>query len=67
MVMFGHINNLSMAAGDNKGEERERRGIGIRCVTGMEPVGIDVGLEVVDRIERFVPEDGEHTGGKGAN
>ncbi len=32
-----------------------------------EPVGIDVGFEMVDGIERFVPENGKHACGKGAN
>lgn len=34
---------------------------------GIEPVGVNVGLEVVNRVERFIVEDGEGTGGESAD
>ena len=33
----------------------------------LEPVGVDVGFEMMNSVERFVPEDGESTGSKCAN
>lgn len=51
MVVFGHFDNLGMATGDDKGEERELRSDDFRiCVINVtyyctgEPVGIDVGF-----------------------
>lgn len=34
---------------------------------GGEPVGVDVGFEVVDGVEGLIPEEGERTGGEGAD
>lgn len=36
------------------------------CIIG-EPVGVDVGFEMMDGVERLVPEDGEHASGEGAD
>ncbi len=60
--MCGHVDDLGMAARDDKGEEWKRG----RIIIG-EPVGIDMGLKMVNGVERFVPEDGKHAGGKGAD
>lgn len=62
LVMSGHIENLSMAARDDEGEQGEL-GEGSR----IEPVGIDMGFEVVDGIERLLPENGESARGERAD
>lgn len=33
----------------------------------MKPVGVDVGLEMMDGVKGLMPEDGEYAGGKGAD
>ena len=63
MVVFGHVDDLGVAAGDDEGKQRE----GGEMIPIGEPVGVDVGFEMVDGVERLVPKDGEHTGGKGAD
>lgn len=39
----------------------------MRLAIVMEPVGVDVGLEMVNGVKGFVPENGEHAGGQGAD
>ena len=43
-----------MATRDDKREKRERRRIFSSFIVFVEPGGIDVGLEVMDRVERFI-------------
>lgn len=66
LIMSGHVDDLGVAAGDDEGEKWEGGG-GVRLVVVMEPVGVDVGLEMVDGVKGFMPENGEHAGGQGAD
>ncbi len=61
IVVTFHINNLSVAARDH-----ERKEWKFWLVT-TEPVGINVGFEMVDRVERNVVKDGGSAGGESAN
>lgn len=68
MIMLGHIDDLSVAAGYDKRKEGKRRGcrVGMRLAI-VKPVGVDVGFEMVDGVKRLVPENREHAGGESAN
>ena len=62
LIVIGHIKNLSMTAGNNE----SKKGESWRLI-GFEPVGVDVGFEMMNSIERFRPKDSEGAGGKSAN
>ncbi len=61
MVVTLHVDDLSVAARNNGGEKREF------WLMAAEPVGIDMGFEVVSGVKRLVVEDGFGAGGEGAN
>ena len=61
VVVCGHADNLSVSTREDKGKKRK---VG---VVSTEPVGVDVGFEVMDRVERDVVDDGESASGQGAN
>lgn len=61
IVMVFHSDNLSVAAGNDKGEERKLR------VFLVEPVSVDVRFKMVNSIERFLMDDSESTGGESAD
>lgn len=61
MIVAFHVDNLGVTTTDNGCKKREL------WIVTAEPVGVDVGFEVVSRIERLVVKDGEGAGGKGAD
>ncbi len=68
MVMGGHVEDLGVAAGDDKSEKRKFWCLFILVILwGLEPVGVDVGFEVVDGVEGLMPENGKHAGGQGTD
>ena len=58
----GHVDELGVAARDDEGEEGEGGGM-----VGVEPVGVDMRLEMVNGVEGFVVEEGEGAGGQSAD
>ncbi len=61
MIVLFHVNYLSVPARYNG---RKKRELGFRTT---EPVGIDVGFEVVGWIKRLIVDDGDGAGGQSAN
>ena len=61
MIVALHVNDLGVATTDDGCEEWK---LGI---VATEPVGVNVRLEMMGRVERLVVKDGESAGGKGAD
>lgn len=61
IVVALHIYNLRMAAGNDEGEEREFRFV------ATQPVGVDVGFEMMGRVKRNVVKNGGSAGSEGAD
>lgn len=61
VVVALHIYNLRVATGNDESKKRE-----FGLVTA-EPVGVDVGFEVVGRVEGNVVQDGGSASGEGAD
>ncbi len=62
LVMGGHVEDLGVSARDGEGKKRE-----FGNTVRFEPVGINMGFEVVDSIKWFVPKDGKGTSGECAD
>lgn len=61
-VVGRHGENLGVAAGNDEGEDGE-----FYIIFGIKPVGVNVGLQVVDGVEGFFVEEGEGAGGQSAD
>ena len=61
VVVFFHVNNLGVAARNNGSKKWKFWFI------SAEPVGVDVGFEVMSRIKWDIVDDGDSAGGEGAN
>lgn len=61
MIVTFHVDNLSVATGDNGGDKWKF------WLIAAEPVSVDMRFEVMSRIEWLVVEDGERAGGESAD
>ena len=61
VIMALHVDDLGVATGDDGGEKRKF------WLMAAEPVSVDVGFEVVSRIEGDIVDDGNSAGGESAD
>ena len=63
LAVPGHQDQFGVAAGDEEADERERGRLDLAGARPLQPVGVNVRLEVVDRHQRPVERVGETLGG----